>query len=123
MAAKKPSPQRPFAVKVGHLDFTVEWLPEKEWKKRELDDEDGGSMSGYEALICMRLPDDKINEGVLKEVLLHEIMHACFFVSGLSYEKVHRFEDVEEAFIMRCAPVLLQVLRDNAHLVEYLTHA
>jgi hypothetical protein len=30
---------------------------------------------------------------------------------------------VEEAFIMRCAPVLLQVLRDNAHLVEYLTHA
>lgn len=44
------------------------------------------------------------------EVLLHEILHACYTLAGLDDE------DDEEEVVNRISPFLLQVLKDNDHL-------
>lgn len=47
-----------------------------------------------------------------KEVLLHEVLHACGYPTLCGKD---------EEFVDAIAPVLLQVMRDNPQLVEYLT--
>lgn len=50
-----------------------------------------------------------------KEILLHEILHACTYpvlIQGNKHD--------DEEFITSVAPVLLQVLQDNPDLIEYL---
>lgn len=49
-----------------------------------------------------------------REVLLHEILHACIESHSVSHED-------EEMLVTEVAPVLLDVLRQNPHLVKYLT--
>jgi hypothetical protein len=51
---------------------------------------------------------------MLRDTVLHEVMHAVFVGMELS-------EDDEEKFVSRLTPVLLAVLRDNPKLVEFLT--
>lgn len=54
------------------------------------------------------------------EVLLHELLHCCTYPSFTgAYENDPKL-DAEE-FVNAVAPVLLQVLKDNPKLVEYLT--
>jgi hypothetical protein len=54
-----------------------------------------------------------------QEILLHELLHACTYpsVTG-AYEGEEKF--MAEEFVNAVAPVLLQVLKDNPKLVEYL---
>ena len=52
------------------------------------------------------------------EVLLHEILHACFNAVGQPLEFVHK--DAEEKAVVALAPILLQVLRANPAVLEYL---
>lgn len=52
------------------------------------------------------------------ETLLHEILHGCFSVSGL--ETTYPSDD-EERFIAAIAPTLLDTLRRNPGLTNYLT--
>lgn len=51
-----------------------------------------------------------------KEILLHEVFHACLHssVNGGSYNE-------EEDFVEALSPALLQVIQDNPELLEYLT--
>ena len=58
----------------------------------------------------------KLRRSKAREILLHEVLHACthpWIVQG------GKFED--EEFVTAVAPVLLLVLQDNPELVEYLT--
>ncbi len=120
MTARKPTP-RPTSLKVGHLDFDILWLDEEEWKAHpDVEEDKAGHMAGWQSLIIVRV-QSKISESNLREILLHEVVHAAFYVCGLWNEPVHRHDDVEEAFIMRTAPVMLQVFRDNPDFVKYLT--
>ena len=55
-----------------------------------------------------------------QEILLHELLHACTYPS---FTGVYEGEEklMTEEFVNAVAPVLLQVLKDNPKLVEYLT--
>ena len=54
----------------------------------------------------------------MRETLLHEVLHVCFDVSGLSHELE---DDEEETIVRQLSPILLQALQDNPGLVELLT--
>jgi hypothetical protein len=60
--------------------------------------------------------DKKAAAGVVQETLLHEVLHAVTEFTGLD----DNLGESEEDFVNRLSPVLLQVLRDNPELVEYL---
>jgi predicted SprT family Zn-dependent metalloprotease len=55
-----------------------------------------------------------------QEIVLHELLHACTYPSFTgAYEGEEKL--MTEEFVNAVAPVLLQVLKDNPKLVEYLT--
>lgn len=57
---------------------------------------------------------------VRANTLLHEVMHACLAMAGIT--DVLTDED-EERVVRRLSPLLLQALRDNPGLVTYLVDA
>jgi hypothetical protein len=59
----------------------------------------------------------KSHPGSSRYTLLHEILHALTDLSGHSKEWG---DDDEEAFVTRFTPLLLDVLRRNPKLVDYL---
>jgi hypothetical protein len=115
---------RPRKARVGHLTFSITWVKEADWaglKDRigsEVEDA-GGLTNGVTEDIFVRL-NDNITENNLKEVLLHELMHACYYVSMKNYDNLFKEEDAEEALIRYISPHLLSVLRDNAPVRRYL---
>jgi hypothetical protein len=54
---------------------------------------------------------------MLKETLLHEVLHACFGVIG-AIEDVD--DKTEEKLVLRLSPVLMGLLRENPKLIEYI---
>ena len=62
--------------------------------------------------ICIR---QKMRRSKAKEVLLHEVLHACSHLTLSSFGK-----RAEEDFVEAITPTLLQVLQDNPELLEYL---
>jgi hypothetical protein len=113
-------PKRPIELRVGYLHFTVEYLSDQEWEKRGLDGEDGGQTNGSACTIVIR-DSEGMNEIHVKEILLHEVLHACFYSSGMTIEASFREQrDIEEYVVGRCTPVLLQTFRDNPDLSLYL---
>jgi hypothetical protein len=60
-----------------------------------------------------------INVGpdVLAETLLHEVLHACLSVAGISHELD---DDAEERIVRALSPVLLQVVRSNPSTIRFL---
>lgn len=57
----------------------------------------------------------RIKKSVAQETLLHELIHAC--TSPSFNEKTM----TDEEFVTAVSPMLLQVLKENPELVEYLT--
>lgn len=56
-----------------------------------------------------------ITESAKREVLLHEVMHAVWFVAGRRTDKID-----DEAAVSILAPTLLDTLRRNPELTAYL---
>jgi hypothetical protein len=55
---------------------------------------------------------------MLKETVLHELLHACFGVSSLT----HSFsDDDEERVVAILSPWVLMMMRDNPQLLAWLT--
>lgn len=54
-----------------------------------------------------------------RETLLHELLHACHFATGLGAEQKVR----GETFVTRTSPVLASLLMRNPAVVAYLTGA
>jgi hypothetical protein len=111
--------KRPTNVKVGYIDFMIHYLSDEEWKERDLDEKDGGQMHGAGAEIFVRDAKGQ-HELHQREILLHEIMHACVYVSGLIFENYRTLEDIEETFIMRTSPVLIDVLKSNPDVTKFI---
>lgn len=116
----KTEPKRPTELRVGYLPFTVTYLNDEEWAKRtDLSDGDGGQCNGAKAEIVVRLAEDQHDIHV-KEILLHETLHACFYASGITVnEDLRVHPDIEESVVARVSPVLLQVMRDNPEFAAY----
>lgn len=66
--------------------------------------------------------DPACERSMQDEVLLHEILHACFASSGDIFSTVAdarmEADDLEECIVANLAPVLLGVLQDNPQLVQ-----
>jgi hypothetical protein len=114
---------RPDTVVIGHQTFSIAYMTEDEWSAERWPDEAAGVTSEHRAFIGLRL-EDEVTENKLRERLLHEIMHACWAVSNLT----HLIDmdgglpnDGEESIMLIQTPPLLMVLRENPHVVKYLT--
>lgn len=111
---------RPTSVKVGFLDYSISYLTEEEWGSHPLTtDNNVGVMDGSSASIYIRdVPT--MSPVHVRETLLHELLHACVFVSGLVYENLRIKEDIEEAFVGRVSPVLLDIFTTNLHVTKFI---
>lgn len=119
MALPKTAP-RPTSVKIGYITFGIEYLSDDQWKEKEFSDDDGGRCFGAEATIFVR-DNGKIDQIHIREILLHEILHACFYSSGLAIEDNLRVqENIEEHVVWRVSPVLLDTLRSNPEVSRFL---
>lgn len=67
---------------------------------------------------CEIVVSSKQGPSQRRETVLHEILHACSSLTGL---RVEMGEGWDESMCTRMAPVLLDVLRRNPRLVEFLT--
>lgn len=59
-------------------------------------------------------PDQKIDQ-----TLVHELLHACMFISGLTYRFTDKEPVSEEDVCRELSIVLYQVLKDNPGVFEY----
>jgi hypothetical protein len=59
----------------------------------------------------------RLKKSKAKEILVHELLHACTHPSFMGIDD--KFTD--EDFVTAVAPVLLQVIQDNPDLLGYLT--
>ncbi len=120
MAAKKSEPDRPTSLLIGPYTWTVTWDVES-WSKAfddtvMGDEPDAGRAFGMtDKRSCTIWMNPHNAETFLRETLLHEIMHACQFVAGMS----NKTPIVGEDFITRLSPILADALRRNAGLIEY----
>lgn len=110
--------KRPSTVRVAHLRVQIKWVREADWDKEE--DSKIGLFKPNEATILVRLMDG-ISEDNLREILTHELLHAVYYVSNLChYPQPKKGEDLEEYTVSLMAGPLLDILRDNKALMEYL---
>lgn len=101
--------KRPREVVVGPFTYSVEWPV---WAE-----EDGEPMSGRAEHSTLTIfVSTGLHVELQRKVLLHEIMHACVFVTGHNSSEV-----TEEHFIRGTAFALLDVLRDNPEVVRFIT--
>lgn len=118
---------RPTKVKVGWHTFQIRWLTRQQWALEKHDQDSAGSTYISRSLIVLCTHDDddnKIDEQLLREVLMHEILHAVWHVSALAYDTVSRdHEDLEEYTLRFISGVILQVLKDNPPVLKYLLEA
>lgn len=113
--------KRPTSLKVGWMDFEVRYLDDDQWHADpNLGDGDGGQCDGARAVISVRLAEGQHDIHV-KEILLHETLHACFYACGITInDDLRTYPDIEEGVVARIAPFMLSVLRDNPDLATFL---
>jgi hypothetical protein len=107
---------RPTKVKVGHVLFTIKWVDKDDWKDPETD----GTMEMSSGTIEINVGPEESMEIHRQECLMHEILHAVFATTQITHEKWHRLDDVEEHVVRYTSPTLMNVLRDNPKVLEYL---
>lgn len=95
----------PKAVKVGPYTYRIAVTP---------DIDEFGHTANDAHRIAINVDQSAVS---MKDTLLHEVLHACFFTVNLR-DQVD-FE-TEERVVRRLATILLQVLRSNPKLVDYL---
>jgi hypothetical protein len=103
-----PAPVSPVPahVRVGPFDYDVDLV----------DLLDASGRCDFDQLKI--LVNGRLAEGAQQEILLHEVLHAIFNATGYD---VWIGEEATEDAILRLSPVLLEVLRRNPALVDYLT--
>jgi hypothetical protein len=97
--------KRPTRVKVGPFDFRIEYVD------LELADRSGS----FEPKTLRILIDNDVPVPVQRHILLHELMHACVFVSD------EPESETEEAYVRVISGQLLAVLRDNPKVATWLS--
>lgn len=131
---KAPMPTR---VNVGALQFRIKPVPKLQTIAREVarnefvaeHAEVAGVFHEEEAIDLLGLTNSDEQIILIESVaagpdtqavtVLHEVLHAVASQAGMRDTLT---EALEESTVKRLAPLLLQVLRDNPKLIEYLTN-
>lgn len=95
----------PKKIKIGHLEFDI-----KRDSINKFGVEENMGVTLKEKL-KIYLSDDEMAEEVEIDTLFHEVLHACWFASGLRRE-------AEEEIIAALVPFILMALRDNPKLLK-----
>lgn len=66
---------------------------------------------------CVITLDPSAAKSQVRETLIHEVLHAVTALTAIAGD----LGEVEESVVTRLAPALLEVLRKNPDLVDYLT--
>lgn len=117
--------RRPAKVVVGGWPFSITWLSEDMWLKtfdEEYIDKAGRCSTGSLTIdIRTGYGGTESHPEVLKEILLHEIIHACFGITNLNNTLLDlRKKDIEEAVTGALSISLVAVLRENRSVRDYL---
>jgi hypothetical protein len=116
---------RPTAIKIGPHTYTVYWS-KASWAKY-LNKGDDQKYAGRTQNLLTRIFINawSMSLSQQQETLLHETLHACWFVSGWGDDEYgwpnEDKDQIEEHLIRLNSPILLQVLQDNPVLIEWLT--
>jgi hypothetical protein len=130
MPARPKFVPRPSRVDIAHTHYDIRWLEDSEWKAAENQDDERGVCKHVPHVIDIRLGMDdqgRFPDRMLREVLLHEILHAAFAVSflwnvwqQLDRDAVKEWDKVEEIIVGATTVPLLQVLNQNPGVLAYL---
>ena len=108
--------QRPDTIWVGAFPYSVVYDKAKiDAKSVEQRAHLLGSSNHHDLIITL---DDSVAEQVIRDTLLHEILHCTWATSGLT----EMVDLTEEQIAAAVAPQLVYVFRANPELVEYLTY-
>jgi hypothetical protein len=115
-------PERPSSVRIGGYEFSIEW-PDADLTMPSGDKAVGHSSYHQLTLqVCTNYPLP-----MQQDTLLHEILHSINETNSTSnwWKSVQSDPngDFEEALVSSTTPVLLAVLRDNPHVLKWLTYA
>lgn len=111
----------PEVLKVGVYEYEV-LTDQDSWDRLKIDDKaDLDEAWGYTDNTESRLyVHPKIRaEQFRRAVLLHEAGHAALFAAGYQYQEGQEKTD-DEQLILALSPMMLQVLQDNPHFVDWL---
>lgn len=117
--------ERPTSLKLGHLRFEILWREDSDWP----DKDKCGLTLPMQGAIMVRLNDDSpdgggwYTEDNLREILVHEIIHAAYHVSSLTHYPRPKDGDIEEYVCSILAGPIAQVFQDNPKVVKYLSAA
>ena len=106
----------PESIKVGYRDLKIEWIA-PDFKTDELTD-CYGQYKSREGLI--QIQHDLCGQE-RSNTLLHEVLHACVYGSGLNQAEGPLKEDnAEELTVNQLTNYLMGVFRDNPWFLDYI---
>ena len=109
----------PSPVRIGPYTWTFS-ADKKEWDKEPDKDKSDGICDGELLRIILNPEVLKRHPLHVKQIVTHELTHACFTSAHRALD-MRNEDDAEESFVEAFSPLLLGMLRDNPHLVEWLT--
>jgi hypothetical protein len=65
--------------------------------------------------------DPKVTEVQQRQTLIHEIMHVCVFINGLTYRLEKDQKVTEEDLIREMSMTFFQVMEDNKEFFKWIT--
>src|SRR5262245_23637476 len=99
----------PTSIRIGYRDYRVEWMT----------NEHASLLARFAEIdhntAVMRVQEN-LDSPKMVNSILHEILHGCWFISGLSQKKPK-----EEQVVSCVANQLTQVWRDNPDLVKWIS--
>lgn len=106
----------PTSVRVGPYRYTVKVDADRIKELEKESDTDLYGITTHGLLEIVLQP--AVADMVLRETLLHEVLHAVLFNTGLADRMTDK---AEEHLVRALSPALFSLLRDNPDLVQYLT--
>ncbi len=114
---------RPRTVKIGPHVYRILYSKES-WKKYAPTQRRRDNYGITLAEQCVILINTKrLNLSQMRDTVLHEVLHAIFALHGFATMPIDVPEttDLEEVIVLLLAPNVLNVMRENPHLLEWLT--
>ncbi len=114
--------RRPQSRLINGFKWGVIWVPGHEWDESEKhDSHSSGETYSSEMNIYINLSEG-LNPIQERELLLHEVLHACMIATGATYvvDRYIKKADVEEVMVGAVSPALLAVLHNNRGFLSWL---
>ena len=106
----------PPSIRVGPYRYTVKVDSER---IKELETESNADLYGITTHGILEIVlQPEVADMVMRETLLHEVLHAVLYNTGISDRMTDK---AEEHLVRALSPALFSLLRDNPDLVQYIT--